>query len=80
MKTRFTRNVCAKGWNAIKLAVTAVVALTVVGCSGGNPYVTNADRNEIITVGDSIFDLSGEKYIPFMSFQELAIKLGGVKC
>ncbi|RMF13889.1 MAG: SGNH/GDSL hydrolase family protein [Gammaproteobacteria bacterium] len=36
-------------------------ALAVLGgCTSGNSYVTQADRNEIITVGDSIFDLSGE--------------------
>ena len=60
MRTLLSSNICAKGWGAIKLAATAAIALSIVGCTGGNPYVTNADRNEIITVGDSIFDLSGE--------------------
>ena len=33
---------------------------TLVGCSAGNPYVEFADRNDIISVGDSVFDSSGE--------------------
>jgi len=41
-----------------KLAATAVVAMSVVGCTG-NAYVETADRNDVITVGDSIFDLNG---------------------
>lgn len=32
---------------------------TLAAC-GGSPYVEDADRNEIITLGDSIFDLSGD--------------------
>ncbi|MDN3610265.1 SGNH/GDSL hydrolase family protein [Vibrio ostreicida] len=40
------------------LALTAVLG-AMMGCAG-NPYVTEADRNDVITLGDSIFDLSGE--------------------
>jgi len=43
----------------VKLASVAVIGASVVACSGGS-YVTNADRNEIITLGDSIFDLNGQ--------------------
>lgn len=39
-----------------KLSIALVTAASVVGCSGGNPYVESADRNEIITLGDSVFD------------------------
>lgn len=41
-----------------KLAASALVAVSVVGCTG-SPYVENADRNDVITLGDSIFDLNG---------------------
>ena len=44
--------------SAAKLAATALVALSVVGCTG-NPYEENADRMDVITLGDSIFDLNG---------------------
>jgi hypothetical protein len=33
--------------------------LSLIACGSGS-YVENADRNEIITLGDSIFDLSGD--------------------
>ena len=33
--------------------------MNLVAC-GGSDYVESADRNDVITVGDSIFDLSGE--------------------
>lgn len=44
----------------LKTAVTIAMTANIVGCSIGNPYVHEADRNDIITIGDSIFDLSGE--------------------
>ena len=40
------------------LSITAAMA-SMVAC-GGNAYVDNADRNDVITLGDSIFDLSGD--------------------
>jgi len=42
-----------------KLFVSVIVLASMVAC-GGNPYVESADRNEVVTVGDSIYDLSGE--------------------
>jgi len=45
--------------NLAKMASVAVVAASVVGCSG-NAYVENADRNDVVTLGDSIFDLNGQ--------------------
>jgi len=45
--------------NVAKLTSALVVADSVVGCTG-NAYVENADRNDVITLGDSIFDLNGQ--------------------
>ena len=45
--------------NALKMTSALVVAASVVGCTG-SPYVENADRNDVITLGDSIFDLNGQ--------------------
>jgi len=87
MRTLLSSNICAKGWGAIKLAATAAIALSIVGCTGGNPYVTNADRNEIIIVGDSIFDLSGEIQLfleqnagqTFRNYTQNGAKLAGIE-
>jgi len=76
-----------QGWKAIKLVAASVVAFTIVGCTGGNPYVTNADRNEIITIGDSIFDLSGEIQLfleqnagqTFRNYTQNGAKLAGIE-
>ncbi len=43
----------------VRLSIALVTATGIVGCSGGNPYIENADRNEIITLGDSVFDKDG---------------------
>jgi len=43
----------------VKRLLLAGLAGTMIGCSG-NPYVTQAERNDVVTLGDSIFDLSGE--------------------
>jgi len=43
----------------MKMGVAVAVLASMVAC-GGNPYVESADRNDVITVGDSIFDLSGD--------------------
>jgi len=44
--------------NVVKVAGAIVVAASVVGCTGGS-YVETADRMDVITLGDSIFDLNG---------------------
>lgn len=44
--------------NVAKVLGTVLVAGSMVACSG-NPYEESADRNEVITLGDSIFDLNG---------------------
>ncbi|GLT16621.1 hypothetical protein GCM10007938_03970 [Vibrio zhanjiangensis] len=43
----------------LKKSATAAVCTALVACAG-NPYVRHAERNDVITLGDSIFDLSGE--------------------
>ncbi|NOH72278.1 SGNH/GDSL hydrolase family protein [Vibrio pectenicida] len=43
----------------LKASVTITICSTLIACAG-NPYVRNAERNDVITLGDSIFDLSGE--------------------
>jgi lysophospholipase L1-like esterase len=43
----------------MKFTASIAILASMVAC-GGSPYVESADRNEIITVGDSIYDLSGE--------------------
>jgi len=45
--------------NVAKATAAIVVAASVVGCSGTS-YVETADRMDVITLGDSIFDLNGE--------------------
>lgn len=42
----------------LKIVGTCLVAASVVGCTG-NPYEENASRMDVITLGDSIFDLNG---------------------
>jgi len=43
----------------LKLIASIAVMASMVAC-GGNPYVDDADRDDVITLGDSIFDLSGD--------------------
>lgn len=45
--------------NLLKGSFLGISFMCLVAC-GGSDYVENADRNDVITVGDSIFDLSGE--------------------
>ncbi len=62
MKQHLTKSLLSlgrSGQRLLKLAAAGLVAISVVGCTG-NPYVESADRNEIITLGDSIFDLNGQ--------------------
>jgi len=41
-----------------QLAAVCAVSIGIVGCSG-NPYEEVADRMDVISIGDSIFDLNG---------------------
>mgnify|MGYP000382550987 CR=1 FL=1 len=80
------KRIFSNGVGAVKLIAAVCVAVSVVGCTGGNPYVTNADRNEIITVGDSIFDLSGELQLfleqeageTFRNYTQNGAKIAGI--
>jgi len=49
-----------RGLSFVKLVSAMAVVVSVVGCSSGNPYVEYADRNDIISLGDSVLDSSGE--------------------
>ena len=51
-----------------RLIVAFSLGASIVGCSAGNPYVEVADRNEVITVGDSVFDSSSEIQMNLESF------------
>jgi len=44
----------------MKTTFSALVLLALVACGGAPDYVETADRNDVVTVGDSIFDLSGD--------------------
>lgn len=44
----------------IKASFLATTILALVACGGAPDYVETADRNDVVTVGDSIFDLSGD--------------------
>ena len=59
MNKRQSNSVLTNTLKFAKLTAGLIFMVSVVGCSG-NPYVSNAERNEIITLGDSIYDLSGE--------------------
>jgi len=47
-----------KGLAFAKMLSVCVIAASAIGCTG-NAYVETADRNDVITLGDSIFDLNG---------------------
>lgn len=56
-----TRNYLLPG----RLMLLILLAITLTGCGGvgslaSNPRVTDADNNQVVTVGDSIFALSGK--------------------
>lgn len=59
MNKRQSNSVLTNTLKFAKLTAGLIFMVSVVGCSG-NPYVSNAERNEVITLGDSIYDLSGE--------------------
>ena len=44
----------------MKGALLTASIFTLVACGGAPDYVETADRNDVVTVGDSIFDLSGD--------------------
>jgi lysophospholipase L1-like esterase len=44
----------------IKASFLVTTILALVACGGAPDYIESADRNDVVTVGDSIFDLSGD--------------------
>ena len=59
MKTINLKTMSAKGVSLIKLTAAAVLAMNMVGCAVEANYTDVADRNDVATFGDSIFDLNG---------------------
>ena len=53
-----SRKLGEKASSLLKLAGTLFIASSLIACTG-NPYEENASRNDVITIGDSIFDLNG---------------------
>lgn len=52
-------------FSKFKILLTVVLAAVLTGCGGAgsllsNPRVSDADNDQVITIGDSIFALSGE--------------------
>ena len=56
---QLVHSILLSGQPFLKLVASVAVLVSMVAC-GGSPYVESADRNEIVTVGDSIYDQSGE--------------------
>ncbi|WP_404364222.1 SGNH/GDSL hydrolase family protein [Marinobacter sp.] len=51
--------------NLLKASIALMLAMSITGCSGAgsllsNPRVSDADNDQVVTIGDSIFALSGE--------------------
>ena len=57
IKTQLT-GLTKQGQKILKTLAMLACAMTLVACSG-NPYEESADRMDVITIGDSIFDLNG---------------------
>lgn len=58
-------NKIIKGSEMKKIIATLLISVGLTGCGGvgslaSNDRVTNADNNQVVTVGDSIFALSGK--------------------
>lgn len=58
MKSINLKKIASQGSGLIKVVGMIAVALNLVACVG-NAYEENADRMDVITIGDSIFDLNG---------------------
>jgi len=59
MKAINLKTISEKGISLTKLATAAVLAMNLVGCAVEANYTDIADRNDVATFGDSIFDLNG---------------------
>ncbi len=58
MKTIYLNKIASQGIGLVKVIGMIALALNLVACAG-NDYEENADRMDVITIGDSIFDLNG---------------------
>lgn len=54
--------ITGKSSKLIRLIVVSLFALTLIGCGfvASVPWIRNADNNQVVNIGDSIFALSGE--------------------
>ncbi len=54
--------IAGKSSKLIRLFVVSLFALTLIGCGfvASVPWIRNADNNQVVNIGDSIFALSGE--------------------
>lgn len=54
--------IAGKSSKLIRLIVVSLFALTLIGCGfvASVPWIRNADNNQVVNIGDSIFALSGE--------------------
>jgi len=59
MKTISLKTISEKGISLIKLSTAAILAMNMIGCTVEADYTDVADRNDVATFGDSIFDLNG---------------------
>mgnify|MGYP002149988950 CR=1 FL=1 len=59
MKMTGDTNMTKQANKMIKILGSLVLTVSMVGCSG-TAYVETADRMDVITLGDSIFDLNGQ--------------------
>lgn len=65
MQTKRLRAPSLKSNRSLNLVFLLLLALAVTGCGGpgslaSNPRVSDADNDQVITIGDSIFALSGK--------------------
>ena len=58
MKSITLKKVASQGAGLIKVMGMIAIALNLVACVG-NAYEEDADRMDVVTIGDSIFDLNG---------------------
>ncbi|WP_271977810.1 SGNH/GDSL hydrolase family protein [Marinobacter sp. SS21] len=64
-RTNLSRRIQSAGFAFSKRVAALIVVAALTGCSGAgsllsNPRVADADNDRVITIGDSIFALSGE--------------------
>ena len=64
-RTDLHGQVLSRALTFAKFLLASILAIALTGCGGAggllsNPRVSDADNDQVITIGDSIFALSGE--------------------